>query len=70
MARRKPSDSAALKPATSMAMLHDLLLVEDHAQRLGQDRLQAGVEVGHRLEALAAAQVGVDGVALDGTRAG
>jgi hypothetical protein len=45
---------------------HDLLLVEDHAQRLGQDRLQAGMEVGHRLEALAPSQVGVDGVALDG----
>ena len=45
--------------------LHDLLLVEDHAHRLGEDRLQARVEVGHRLQALLPAQVRVDGVALD-----
>ena len=47
---------------------HDLLLVEDHAHRILEHRLQAGVEVGHRLQALLAAQERVDGVALDGAR--
>ena len=50
--------------------LHDLLLVEDDPEGLLQDGLQRGMQVGHRLEALAAAQVGVHGVALDGARAG
>ena len=31
--------------------LHDLLLVEDHAQGVLEDRLQAGMQVGHRLRA-------------------
>ena len=47
---------------------HDLLLVEDHAHRILEDRLQARMEVGHRLEALLAAQERVDGVALDRAR--
>ena len=42
-----------------------LLLEDDHAQRFAQDRLQAGVQVGHRLEALAPAQVGMHHAALD-----
>ena len=46
--------------------LHHLLLVEDHAQRLGQDGLERRVQVGHRLDALPASQVGMHGVALDG----
>ncbi len=46
--------------------LHHLLLVEDHAQGVGQDRRQAGVEVGHRLLSGAPAKVGMDRVALDG----
>ena len=37
--------------------LHDLLLVEDHAQRVGQDRLEAGMGVGDRLLAGAPSQV-------------
>src|SRR3954464_5585753 len=44
---------------------HDLLLVEDHAHRILEDGLEARMEVGHRLEALLAAQERVDGVALD-----
>ena len=48
--------------------LHHLLLVQDHAQGVAQDRRQAGMEVGDGLDALLAAQVRVDGVALDGAR--
>ncbi len=47
---------------------HDLLLVEDHAHRILEDGLEARMEVGHRLEALLAAQERVDGVALDRAR--
>ena len=50
------------------ADLEDLLLVEDHAQGVLQDRLQPGVGVGHRLPALLAPDVGVHGVALDRPR--
>ena len=44
---------------------HDLLLVEDHAERVVQHRLQAGVEIGHGLQSLLAAQVRMNCVALD-----
>ena len=47
---------------------HDLLLVEDHAHRILEHGLEARVEVGHRLQALLAAQERVDGVALDRAR--
>ena len=48
---------------------HHLLLVEDDAERIAQDRLEGRMQVGHRLQALAAAEVGVDGVPLDRSRA-
>ncbi len=47
---------------------HDLLLVQDHAQAVAQDRLERGVQVRDRLEALLAPQVRVDGIALDRPR--
>ena len=48
--------------------VHDLFLVQDHAEGLAQDRSQAGMEILDRLEALAAAQVWMNGVALDRPR--
>ena len=45
--------------------LHHLLLVEDHAHRLLERRLEAGMEIGHWFLALASSEVRVDGVALD-----
>ncbi len=48
--------------------LHHLLLVEDHAERLLERRLEARMEVRHLFLALSAAQVRVDRVALDGPR--
>ncbi len=45
--------------------LHHLLLVEDHAERVLKDGLEARVRVGDRLLPRAPAQVGVDRVALD-----
>ena len=67
-----PAGSRPIRPGVKPGDLdgdpHDLLLVEDHAHRVLEDRLEAGVEVGHRLQALLAAQVRVDGVALDGAR--
>ncbi len=47
---------------------HHLLLVEDHAHRIPEHGLQARMEVGHRFEALPAAQERVDGIALDRSR--
>ncbi len=47
--------------------LHDLLLVQDHAQGVLQDRLQGGMRVGDLLLAGAPAQVRVDRVALHRT---
>jgi len=49
--------------------LHHLLLVQDHAEGVVEDRLEAGMEVGHALQALLAAQVRVDRVPLDGAGA-
>ncbi len=49
--------------------LHDLLLVQDHAEGLAQDRLEAGVQVRDRLDPLPAAQVRMNCVALDRARA-
>jgi len=45
--------------------LHHLLLVEDHAQGVLQDGLEARMQVGDRLGSGSASQVGVDGVPLD-----
>ena len=61
----KPVRIGRREPGHRDRHLHDLFLVQDHAEGLGQDRLQAGMEVGHRFEALLAAQVWMDGVALD-----
>src|SRR5206468_11838396 len=47
---------------------HDLLLVEDHAHRIAEDRLEARVEIVHGLEALLPPKEGMDGVALDRAR--
>src|SRR4026207_1859621 len=44
---------------------HDLLLVEDHAPRVAEDRLEARVEVGHRFEALLPPEIWMHRVALD-----
>ena len=65
IARRNPSLSAGREARDLDRDPHDLLLVEDHAHRVPEDRLEARVEVRHRLEALLPAQVRVDGVALD-----
>ena len=46
IARRNPSDSAGVKPGDLDGDPHDLLLVEDHAERVLEDRLEARVEVG------------------------
>ena len=45
-----------------------LLLKEQHAQRLAQHRLQAGMQIAHRLLAGAAAQVGMHRATLDRPR--
>ena len=45
--------------------LHELLLEQRHPEGLGQGPLQQRVQVGHRLGAVAAADVGVDRTALD-----
>ena len=45
--------------------LDDLLLVEDHPERVFEDRLEQRMRVGDRLTALLAPDVGMDGVALD-----
>ena len=47
--------------------LHELLLEQRHAERLGQRRLEQRVQVGDGLLAVAAADVGMDRAALDGT---
>ena len=47
------------------ADLQDLLLVKDHAECVAEDRLQQRVQVGDRLASLLAADVGMDGIALD-----
>ena len=47
---------------------HDLLLVEDHAHRVLEHRLEARVQVGHGLQALPPPEERVDGVALDRAR--
>ena len=61
-------ESAGREPGDLDRDPHHLLLVEDHAHRVAEDRLEARVEVGHRLEALLPAEVRVDGVALDRAR--
>ena len=48
--------------------LDDLLLVEDHPERVLEDRLEQRMGVRHRLAALLAPYVGMDGVALDRSR--
>ena len=45
--------------------LDDLLLVEDHSERVFENRLQQRVRIGHWLAALLAPDVGMDCVALD-----
>src|SRR6266508_5772060 len=47
---------------------HHLLLVEDHTHRIPEDRLEARMEIRHRLETLLPAEIGVDGVSLDRAR--
>ena len=64
----RPPEAVALRRGEAGDLdgdAHDLLLVQDHAHRILEHGLERGVQVGHRLEALAAAQERVDGVALD-----
>ena len=49
--------------------LHELLLEERYAQGPGQGRFEGVVQIGDLLTLQSAADIGVDGVALDGTRA-
>ena len=68
IARRKPSDSRRREASDLDGDAHDLLLVEDHAHRILEHGLEAGVQVRHGLQPLLATQERVDGVALDRAR--
>jgi hypothetical protein len=65
MARRRTSASPAVNPAATTASLHELFLEQGDSERLGEHVFEVGVRVGDRFLAVAAAQVGVHGVALD-----
>jgi hypothetical protein len=56
---------AGREPGAFDGHAHGLFLEERHAQRLAQHLLQLGLGIGHRLLALAPAQIGMDHVALD-----
>ena len=64
----RPPEAVALGRAEARDLdrdPHHLLLVEDHAHRVLEDRLQAWMQVRHRLQALLPPQVRVNRVALD-----
>ena len=60
---------AGREPGDVDRHLHELLLEQRHAERLLQRALEQRVQVGHRLGAVAAPDVGVHRPALDRTRA-
>ena len=57
------------EPGDGDRHLHQLLLEQGHPEGPLEDRLEQRVQVGDRLEPAAAADVGVDRLALDGSRA-
>ena len=69
IAWRSWSASAAREAADVDGHLHELLLEQRHAEGLGQRPLGQRVQVGDRLLAVAAADVGVHRAALDGAGA-
>ena len=66
IARRNPSEIGRGEAGDLDRDPHDLLLVEDHAHRVLEHRLEARVQVGHGFQALPPPEERVDGVALDG----
>ena len=67
MAWRSSSASAGREPGDVDGHLHQLLLEQRHTQRLAERVLQQRMQVGDRLLAVAAADVGMHRPALDGT---
>ena len=67
----RPAEEVGLRqrePGQAVRDLHHLVLVDDHAVRLPQDRLQRGMHVRHPLLPVLALREVVDHAALDGPR--